>query len=206
MLLCGALAVMAVTTARAQTPAGTGGGRSAAAPPTRASSTAPNLPDFIIGPGDVLTVEFWREKNVSGDVIVRPDGRISVPLLNDVQAAGLTPEQLRERLLQAAGPYFEDPNVTVVVKEINSRQAFITGQVGKPGSYPLNAGTTVIQLISMAGGLLQWADEVNIVVIHLDKRPDGEPLSHRVNYKEVMKQKNLQQNIELKPGDTVMVP
>jgi len=208
MLLCGALAVSVASAARAQTPAGTGGGGPAAAPPAKARAAAPTVapPDFVIGPGDVLTVVFWREKDLSGDVIVRPDGKISLPLLNDVQAAGLSPEQLREKLLEAAGRYLEEPNATVVVKEIHSRQVFITGQVAKPGPYPLSAPTTVVQLISMAGGLLEYADKENIVVVHVEKRPDGEPWSNRVNYLELMKRRNLQQNIDLKSGDTVIVP
>jgi polysaccharide export outer membrane protein len=207
MLVCGALAVSLATAARAQAPAGTGGGKAADLSP-KPSVAAPTVPppDFVIGPGDVLAIVFWREKDLSGDVRVRPDGRISLPLLNDVQAAGLTPEQLREKLIESAGRYLEEPNATVVVKEINSRQVFITGQVGKPGPYPLGAPTTVVQLISMAGGILEYADKENIIIIHAERRPDGEPWSHRINYLEVMKRRNLQQNIELKPGDTVIVP
>jgi len=163
-------------------------------------------PDYVIGPNDLLTIIFWREKDLSGDVLVRPDGMISLPLLNDVQAAGLTPEQLREKLVAAAGDFLEEANATVVVKEVRSRQVFITGQVAKPGPYPLSGPTTVVQLISMAGGLTDYADKQNIVILHAERRPDGEPLSSRVNYSDLMKRKNIRQNIELKPGDTVVVP
>ena len=172
--------------------------------PTPPGASVPT--DFIIGPDDVLTVFFWREKDLSGDVVVRPDGRISLPLLNDVQAAGLTPEQLRQKLTESASKYLEEPNVTVIVKAINSRKVFITGQVSKPGSYPLVDAMTAIQLIAMAGGLLEFADQENIVVVRVERRPDGQPWSYRVNYAEVMKRLNPKQNIDLKPGDTILVP
>lgn len=189
--------------------AGTAAGQETSPPATNGApeSTAPAgvapPSDYVIGPDDVLTVIFWREKELSGDVGVRPDGRISLPLLNDVVAAGLTPEQLRVRLTEAADKYIEDPTVTVVVKQINSRKVFITGQVAKPGPYPLMAPTTVVQLIAMAGGVLEYADEKNITIMRTE---NGRPVSLRFNYKDVKKGKNLQQNIVLKPGDTVVVP
>lgn len=159
--------------------------------------------DYVIGADDVLTVVFWRDKDLSGDVVVRPDGKISIPLLNDIQAAGSTPEQLRERLVEAANRYVADPSATVVVKQINSRKVFITGQVEKPGPYPLSTSMTVVQLIALSGGLNEYADSKNIVVL----RPDnGRTASFRLNYKDIIKRKNLRQNIELKPGDTVIVP
>ena len=111
-----------------------------AAPPRPAVPVVPagvaTTPDYVIGPEDVLTVIFWREQDLSSEVSVRPDGKISLPLLNEVQASGLTPEQLRTNLTQAANRYVEDPAVTVVVKAVNSRKVFITGQVAKPGPYP----------------------------------------------------------------------
>jgi polysaccharide export outer membrane protein len=157
----------------------------------------------VIGPDDVLTVIFWRDKDMSTDATVRPDGKISLPLLNEVQAAGLTPDQLREQLTQSASKFFEDPTVAVVVKQINSRKVFITGQVNKPGPYQLMGPTTVLQLLSMAGGVLEFADSKNIVILRTE---NGKPVSYRFNYKDVSKRKNLQQNIELRPGDTVIVP
>lgn len=172
-----------------------------APPPTPAGVPLPS--DYVIGPDDVLTVIFWREKDLSGDVAVRPDGRISLPLLNDVDAAGLTPEQLRARLTEAADKLLEEPTVTVVVKQINSRKVFITGQVAKPGPYPLGGPTTVVQLIAMAGGVLEYADDKNISIMRVE---NGRQVSLRFNYDEVKKRKNLQQNIALKPGDTIIVP
>jgi polysaccharide export outer membrane protein len=178
-------------------------GASAAKPPATAPAGVATPADFVIGPNDVLTVVFWRDKDMSGDVGVRPDGKISLPLLNDVQAAGLTPEQLRQALTAAAAKYVEDPSITVVVKEINSRRVFITGQVARPGPYALTGPTTVLQLISMAGGVAEYAHSKNITIMRTE---NGKPVSFRFNYKEVINRKNLKQNIELKPGDTVIVP
>lgn len=158
---------------------------------------------YLIGADDVLTIVFWRDKDMSVEVTVRPDGRVSVPLLNDVQAAGLTPDQLRAHLEQAAGKYIAEPNATVVVKEIHSRKVFITGNVAKAGTYPLTGDMNVLQLIALAGGLAEYADAKNIVVM---RNEGGEPHAFKFNYKDVIKQKNVQQNILLKPGDTIVVP
>lgn len=159
--------------------------------------------DYVIGPEDVLTVVFWRDKDMSGDTSVRPDGRITLPLVNDIDAAGLTPEELSERIEESARQYIEDPTVTVVVKQINSRRVFITGMVGKPGAYPLVTPTTVLQLISLAGGLNEFADTNDIMIMRTEK---GQQKALKFNYKDVRRGRNLDQNILLKPGDTVVVP
>ena len=186
---------------------------SAQQPPTNARNSspaaakapvAPDVPgDYIIGPDDILTIVFWREKDLSGDVPVRPDGRISLPLLNDIVAAGLTPDQLRIKLNEAAAQYVTDPIASVTVKTLNSRKVFVTGQVAKQGFFPLTAPTTVIQMLATAGGLLEFADAENIIILRNEK---GKQSSIRFNFKEVRRTKNLQQNIELKPGDTIIVP
>jgi polysaccharide export outer membrane protein len=163
----------------------------------------PVPPDYVIGPEDVLSVVYWREKDMSNDVAVRPDGKISLPLLNDVAAAGLTPTQLRDSLTEASKQFFEDPSITVVVKQMNSRRVFITGEVAKPGPYPLMGPTTVLQLLSVAGGLRDYANGKKILILRTEK---GHSVSYPFNYKDVVSGKNLQQNIELKPGDTVVVP
>jgi polysaccharide export outer membrane protein len=170
-----------------------------AAPPA-----APELPaGYVIGADDVLTVVYWREKDMSAEVTVRPDGKVALPLLHDLHAAGLTPEAFREVVATAARRFVEDPNPTVMVKEIKSRRVFITGQVEKPGPYQLNHQVTVLQLIAMAGGLKEFSRGKNISVIRSE---NGTPVVHRFNYQEALNRKNLQQNIELKPGDTVLVP
>jgi polysaccharide biosynthesis/export protein len=168
-----------------------------------AAAGAATPADYTIGPEDVLSIVYWRERDMTGDVAVRPDGNISLPLLNDVAAAGLTPAQLRERLTEESKKYFEDPTVTVVVKEMNSRKVFITGEVEKPGPYRLVGPTTVLQLISLAGGLREYAQGKNIVIL---RTVNGRPSGFKFNYKDVASGKKLQQNIELKPGDTVVVP
>jgi polysaccharide export outer membrane protein len=174
------------------------------------SNPAPVIPagaavpgDYVIGPDDILTIVFWREKDLSSEVAVRPDGKISLPLLNEIEAAGLTPEELRLRVTAAAEKLIEEPTVSVVVKQINSRKVFITGQVAKPGPYPINGPTTVVQLLAIAGGVLEYADEKNIAIMRTE---NGKPVSLRFNYDQVKKRRNLEQNIELKPGDTIIVP
>jgi polysaccharide export outer membrane protein len=167
------------------------------------SASAAVSSDYVIGPDDQLSIVFWREKDMTTDVVVRPDGRISLPLLNEVIAGGRTPDQLREAISAAAEKYFEDPTVAVIVKQINSRKVFITGQVEKPGPYLLTGQTTVLQLIAMAGGLTEFAEDKRIVVMRTDA---GRPASLAFNYRDVLNRKNLAQNIELRPGDTVVVP
>jgi polysaccharide export outer membrane protein len=182
-----------------------------AAPKVPETKTAPTavpvgvpLPaGYKIGPDDVLHVMFWRDKDLTNEVTVRPDGRITLPLLNDVVAAGLTPEELRSKLTTEAQRYVEDPNVTVVVKQINSRRVFITGMVGKPGAYPLVSNMSVLQLISMAGGLSDYANPKKIRIL---RGAAGNQQSLAFNYKDVAGGNNLEQNVELKPGDTVVVP
>jgi polysaccharide biosynthesis/export protein len=174
-------------------------------PATSASAVAvaAMLPAYITGPGDVLPVVFWRDKDMSADVLVRPDGNITLPLLNDVAAAGLTPPQLRDRILTEARRYLEDPTPTVVVKEIHSRQVYITGQVEKPGPYSISGPTSVLQLIAMAGGLKEYTDGKNILVTRTE---NGLQAAYTFDYQDLLKRKNFRQNIELKPGDTVVVP
>ena len=171
------------------------------ATPAAAAVVVPN--EYVIGADDVLSVVFWRDKDLSSDVAVRPDGNISIPLINDVRAAGLTPSELKDRIVEEAKKYVEDPSVTVVVKAINSRKVFITGEVKKPGPYALMGSTSVLQLISMAGGLGDYAKAEKITIVRSE---NGKQTSFRFNYKEVLEQKKLAQNIELRPGDTVIVP
>jgi polysaccharide export outer membrane protein len=177
-------------------------GQQAPAPPAVAPS------DYVIGTDDVLIVMFRREKDMSAEAVVRPDGRITLPLLNDLQAAGLTPDQLRIRVTEESMRLLKDPpEVTVIVKQINSRKVFITGQVGRPGSYPIGDRMTVMQLISLAGGLSEYAKKKDIVILREGgARPAGKPATFRFNYEDVVKLKNLASNIDLRPGDTVIVP
>lgn len=164
-----------------------------------------NVPsDYVIGAEDVLGVVFWREADISGDVVVRPDGVISLPLLGEMKAAGMKPEALREQIRVASGKFLTEPNVTIVVKQINSRKVFITGNVMMPDSYPLTGPRTVLQLISLAGGLTEYANSENISIIR--QEAGGQTRSLKFNYKDVSKGKKLEQNVVLQPGDTVVVP
>ena len=196
--LCVALSVSTLAFAQGAQKSAT----QAAAPIASVKAAAPPA-DYVIGANDQLSIVFWGDKEMSGDVVVRPDGKISLPLLNEVQAAGLTPDQLRAQLADAAVKFIKEPNVTVVVKEIKSRNVFITGNVAKPGTYPLGENMTVLQLIALAGGVQEYADSKHIVVIRKD---GGREQYFHFNYKDVLRQKNPQQNIVLRPGDTVVVP
>jgi len=200
--------VVASVTVQGQTPAA---GPQAGSPPPPATVPVPSAAvagvatptGYLIGPEDVLSIVYWRDKDMTTDAVVRPDGKISLPLLNEIQAAGLTPGELHDRIFEGSKRYLEDPNVTVVIKQINSRKVFITGEVSKPGPYTLTAPTTVLQLIALAGGLKEYAKSDKIVVV---RNENGRVTAYPFNYKEVMSRKNLRQNIELKPGDTVVIP
>ena len=199
------VSVLALTAASAV--CASAAGQNAAARPASAvapaAAAAPSADEYVIGPDDVLSISFWREKDLSADVTVRPDGKVTVPLLNDVMASGRTPEQLRDAIQQMARAYLEDPTPTVVVKEIKSRRVFITGQVEKPGPYALNDRLTVLQLIAVAGGLKEFADGKSITVM---RSVNGRVVALPFNYRDVIRRKHLDQNVELRPGDTVVVP
>lgn len=201
------LALAAITTIHAQqAPAGPPTNGSGAKPPAGVNVPAgvPTPPDYVIGPEDVLTIVFWKDKDMSADVTVRPDGQITLPLINDIRAAGLTPQQLRETLVAASAKYVAEPNVSVVVKMVNSRKVHIIGMVGKPGPYPLTGPTTVLQMLASAGGVHEFAKSKEIKILRTDEK--GVQVALKFNYKDVLKGKNLKQNIQLKPGDTIIVP
>jgi polysaccharide export outer membrane protein len=176
---------------------------SAPAAPASRIAGIPSPRDYVIGPDDVLSVVFWRDKDMSAEVVVRPDGKITLPLINEIDAAGLTPQQLRDRVEKAAQQFVSDATATVVLKQINSRKVFVTGSVEHPGSYPLNTPTTVLQIIATAGGLKEYADSKHIVVMRNEGKVQA---SYYFDYKSVTTHKKLQQNILLLPGDTVVVP
>jgi polysaccharide biosynthesis/export protein len=185
-------------------PAGTQGpltGRPAPTGPAVTSTGISAPTDYVIGPDDVLGIVFWRDAEMSGDVTVRPDGMITLPLLRDIKAAGLRPDELRAKIVEAAAKLIEDPNVSVVVRQINSRNVFITGQVLRPGGYPVSGQMTVLQLISIAGGLTEFANGKAIIT----RADGGNNKPAEFNYNDVAKGKKMEQNIVLKPGDTIIV-
>ena len=160
-------------------------------------------PNYIIGPQDVLDISVWKEPEVSRVVPVRPDGRISLPLLNDVQAAGLTPSQLAAQITTSLKKFVTDPQVTVIVSAINSQRVYILGEVTRPGAFPMLPGMNVLQGLSSAGGFTQFAKTKSIYVLRMQ---DGKQQKFPVNYKEVISGKRPDQNISLKAGDTIVVP
>jgi polysaccharide export outer membrane protein len=219
-LVLAMLTAFAVPGSAAQAPnSGQSAGKPAAQPSPRASSAPANQkavpdpsgvpagvtppPGYVIGPDDVLMVLHWREKDMSAEVSVRPDGMITLPLLNEVQAAGLSPEQLRQQIEKRSAEFIEEPSVTIVVKQINSRRVFVTGNVAKAGMYPLTTGMTVLQAIAAAGGLNEYADEKGISVMRVE---GGKTQRLKFNYKDVTRGKKLEQNVALHPGDTIVVP
>ena len=127
-------------------------------------------PTIVIGVEDVLSVVFWKEKDLSAEVVVRPDGKISLPMLNDVQAVGLTPEQLADVVAKAAPKYVRDPGATVMVKAIRSRKVYVIGEVAKPGTFPLASEMNVLQAIAEAGGFLEHANKGDVVIVRTEKR------------------------------------
>jgi polysaccharide export outer membrane protein len=161
--------------------------------------------DYIIGPEDVLDITVWKNADLSKTVQVRPDGRISLPLIGDVIAVGRTSDQLTDDIGTRLKAYMENPTVSIVVKEVNSYAIFVLGEVAKPGRYPLKSKTTLLQAITLASGFTAVASRNKIVVFRFGK--DGEPLTKiKANYDDIVLRDGTNQNIELKPGDTIVVP
>jgi len=158
--------------------------------------------EYIIGPGDVLDIEVWKEPQLSAKVPVRPDGKITLPLINDIQAAGRTPLELRAAIQKALSKYLENPVVSVSVLGVN-KKFFILGKVNAPGEYPLNGPITVLQAIALAKGFADWADTKHIIIL---RQLHGKQIRLKFNYDAVAQGKNLNENIYLKPGDTIIVP
>lgn len=170
---------------------------------TTAAPLAEVNPDYKIGPQDVVRVDVWKEPDISRTIPVRPDGKISLPLLNDVQAAGLTSVQLAGVIRDGLTKYITSPQVTVTIMEINSRRVYCTGEVMKPGAMPLLPNMTALQAISSCGGFTQFARIKNIYVLRVE---DGKQVQHPFNYRDVVKGKKPEDNIVLQPGDVIVVP
>jgi polysaccharide biosynthesis/export protein len=160
--------------------------------------------DYVIGPGDLLTVSVWKEPDVSRVVPVRSDGRISIPLAGEVQASGTTPKELELEIATRLKTYIDDPEVTVIVQEIRSAKFNILGQVAKPGTYLLTDSTTVLDAIAMAGGFRDFAKQKSIYVLR--SKPDGTREMLPFNYKQVIKGRPRSENVKLQAHDTVVVP
>lgn len=159
---------------------------------------------YVIGSEDVLAVNIWKEPELSRVVPVRPDGKITLPLVGDVQAGGLTPHQLQGNIATGLHAYVATPEVTVIVQEVKSQKFNIVGEIARPGSYSLTRSMTVLDAIAVGGGLRDFAKAKSIYVLRSDR--DGSHSKLAFNYKDVIKGKNLSQNVELRSGDTVVIP
>jgi polysaccharide export outer membrane protein len=170
------------------------------------SATTPqtfNDAEYKIGPQDVLRIDVWREEQLTRIVPVRPDGKVTLPLLNDVQAVGLTPMQLAGVLSEGLKKYINSPQVTVTITEINSRRIYVTGEVPRAGAFPLLPNMTVLQALTSAGGFTQFAKIKKIYVLRTES---GKQVKHPFNYKDVINGKKPEDNIRLQAGDVIVVP
>lgn len=196
---CGSL--MGATTASSQSDP------SAVAPVAQSGTPAPGARSdatYVIGADDVLSISVWKEPDLSRSVTVRSDGKISLPLVGELQAEGRTPSQLEQTITAELRSYISEPQVAVIVQQTNSLKFNILGQVTKPGSYPLNSGTTIVDAIATAGGFRDFAKKKSIYVLRPDSRGNDSRINF--NYEKYIKGKNTAQNINLKPHDTIIVP
>src|SRR5882672_8951210 len=159
---------------------------------------------YVIGANDVLAINVWKEPDITRSVPVRSDGKISLPLAGELQAGGQTPRQLEQEITKRLKSYISDPEVTVIVTESKSQKINILGMVARPGTYLLSGSTTVLDAIAMTGGFKDFAKQKSIYILR--PNPDGTQKRFAFNYKEVIKGKNLEQNIRLSAGDTVIIP
>ncbi len=159
--------------------------------------------NYTIGPGDVLEISVWRDESLSREVIVPPDGVIAFPLVGDIDVNGIPVAELRNRVTKKLSEFIPDATVTVILRNINSLKAYVIGKVKSPGAYAIQMDTTVLQVLSMAGGLTPYASESNI---HIHRRVGPKTIRMAFDYKEIMKGKKLNQDVILRRGDVVVVP
>jgi polysaccharide biosynthesis/export protein len=159
--------------------------------------------NYIIGSEDVLYIHVWKEEHLSRTVPVRIDGKISLPLVDEIQAAGLTPLQLKELLMKRLKEFVDIPNISVMVMEANSFKVYISGQIKNPGVYRIRSETSLLQIIPMAGGFTEWANQKKILII---RKENGKEKRMTVNYKKIVKGDDPSSNIILKAGDSIIVP
>ena len=169
--------------------------------PIPSEDTAPA--DYIVGPNDILSIFVWKEPDLTQEIIVMPDGRITFPMAGEVMARGKTVMELQYQITEKLSDYLTAPEVTVILRESRSRWIYTIGQVNQPGPYVLEPDTSVLQALSMAGGFAEWADQKQILIV---RRQDNKELFFLFNYREYISGKNLEQNILLQPNDTIIVP
>jgi len=168
------------------------------------ASAPPAITDYVIGPEDLLQITVWKNESLSRELAVRPDGKISMPLLHDIQAAGLTPMKLQEKLSTALGEFMPNPEVSVTVTDVRSYRISVLGEVVKPGVLQLKSDTTVLEAIALAGGFRDFASPSKIVILR--KNGDGQTNKIPFNYNRVVKDNRAEGNVTLKSGDVVVVP
>jgi Periplasmic protein involved in polysaccharide export len=176
-----------------------------AAAPTKNEESAPvaSSEQYILGSEDVIEISVWKEEDLSKVVLIRPDGKISLPLIGDIQAAGLTAEELKESIKKSLINYVDSPTVSVIVQQINSLKIFIQGEVARPGVLELRSNTTLLQAISLAGGFTEWAKKDKVGVL---RRYGDKVVRIPVDYEKILSGEDLSQDILLKRGDTIVVP
>jgi len=169
---------------------------------TWSAKAGPN--DYMIGAGDILDITIWREPDLSREeILVRTDGKISFPMLNDVQAAGLTPLQMKGNMEVGLKEFISNPFVTITVRSPASQQIYILGEVLNTGEYPLTKNLTVLQAFALAGGFTEWASKKEIILM---RKEGNKEKIYRINYKNIIKGKDISQNLKLKADDTIIVP
>ncbi len=170
-------------------------------PVPRSATIVPS--EYRVGPTDVLSIVVWKQPDLSvGQIPVRPDGKISLPLVGELKVAGLTAVEIKEAITERIKEYVTDPNVTVIVLQVNYPVAFVIGEVNRPGPVPIRQDTTMLQLVSMVGGFNLFADKSHV---HLLRREGGKEIRMRFNYDQVVKGKHLEQNVIVRPGDVIVV-
>lgn len=175
----------------------------AAEPTPTPVETSKHGDDYLIGAGDMLEILVWREPDISRTIRVRPDGKISLPLVDDIRAANSTLPQLKDRITKALAAYVENPSVYVMLQENRSKKIYIVGMVNAPGEYVLEKETTVLQAIAMARGFSEWAKKDDIVIMRRDQQ---EQFRIEFDYDRVVSGKDIKQNILLNPDDVIIVP
>jgi polysaccharide export outer membrane protein len=198
------LALSTVLSAQATMEVASNGSASTIAQKRPDTQTVIQADSYVIGADDVLAINVWKQPDISRTLPVRSDGRISLPLIGEVQATGQTPLRLENTIKERLQPYLTQPEVTVIVQQINSQKFNILGRVARPGSYPLSNPTTVLDAIALAGGCREFAKQKSIYVLRIG--PDGSKSRIAFNYQDVIKGKNLDQNVRLEPHDTIVVP
>jgi polysaccharide biosynthesis/export protein len=180
------------------------GGRESMAADSKSTTAKPAMASYTIGAGDVLRIVTWKEADFTLDaVLVRTDGKISFPLLNDVQAAGLTPMMLKDVLETGLKKYVSNPVVTVTVTDAASHKFYILGEVPRTGEYPIIKDLSVLQAFALAGGFTEWASKDEIILI---RREGGQKKVYKIDYKDMARGKNLEQDLLIRANDTIIVP